>query len=163
MKVASIARNVVTCLLIDKLSRVPDRFGDRHLLLKATLAYTFSAPVLPPYVFKELQTAVQQVIAALEEPKSISSWVHVSQNYKEPIIRLLKSWQQVNLKSLKLERVPTHLKATHGPNHLVLHVMTAQQANIRAESCHNVLRSATPHNESEHAQTATLLQHASFC
>ena len=96
INLTTIARTIIMFVLLDKLSNTEEGSNEQDVL-STTLAYSFAAAIMPPYVIDELEEAVRESITALEDPQhDFVTCLYVPQCQRKAIVDLLKRWQKVS-------------------------------------------------------------------
>lgn len=93
-KPAVIARDIITLLLIDKLSGLlddHDRYTDSFT--RPNLYYLYLSPIIPKPSFDQLQETIKALLGMLEGREMLPSWLEVPQSYRPSLVKVLKEWQ----------------------------------------------------------------------
>ncbi|KJZ70538.1 hypothetical protein HIM_10082 [Hirsutella minnesotensis 3608] len=58
------------------------------------MAYIFSCQIIPPFVEAKLQSNIRELIKRLEGEDAALQFIYVREHDREPLIRILRQWQQ---------------------------------------------------------------------
>ncbi|KID83991.1 tetratricopeptide [Metarhizium guizhouense ARSEF 977] len=94
LKVAALARLLIFFNMMERVDpAVPDEVSgakDEYL----AMAYLFGCQIIPPFAEAKLQSNIRELIKRLEGKATPLQFVYVRDHDREPLLRVLRQWQQ---------------------------------------------------------------------